>query len=63
MFFFKVETDKIFFLIPGTAIVIHGQVVHESEKNTEIKLREIYIYSIAESKNTEWSSQNWQVNL
>ena len=46
-------------MIPGTAIIILGQVLHKSEKNTSIKSREIYTYSIAESKNTEWSSQNW----
>ena len=24
-------------MIPGTAIIIHGQVLHKSEKNTSIK--------------------------
>lgn len=56
--------QKIFcFVIPGTAIIINSQVVHKSEKNTSGRSREIYTFHIAESKNTEWSSQNWWVNL
>ena len=56
--------QKIFcFVIPGTAIIINSQVVHKSEKNTSARSREIYTFHIAESKNTEWSSQNWWVNL
>ena len=53
------ENRKSCFVILGTAIIINSQVVHKSEKNTSGRSREIYTFHIAESKNTEWSSQNW----
>ncbi|XP_002163250.3 phytanoyl-CoA dioxygenase domain-containing protein 1 isoform X1 [Hydra vulgaris] len=43
----------------GSAIVIHGQVVHKSEKNVSDQSRFIYTFHIAEKKETIWSDENW----
>jgi len=43
----------------GSAIIIHGHVVHKSEKNTSDRSREIYTYHIAESHNSIWCPENW----
>ena len=44
----------------GSAILIHGQVVHKSEKNLSDRSREIFTFHIAESTgNTVWSKDNW----
>jgi len=43
----------------GSAIIIHGQVVHRSEKNMSTRSREIYTYHVAESADSKWSPDNW----
>lgn len=54
--------DEKFIAAPikkGSAIVIHGHVVHKSALNTSNRSREIYTYHIAESHNTKWCAENW----
>jgi phytanoyl-CoA hydroxylase len=43
----------------GSAIVIHGKVVHQSEANKSSKSRNIYTFHIYESDNTSFSKDNW----
>ncbi|XP_057310941.1 phytanoyl-CoA dioxygenase domain-containing protein 1-like [Hydractinia symbiolongicarpus] len=54
--------DSQFVAVPvkkGSAVIIHGHVVHKSEKNLSTRSREIYTYHVAESHNTEWCAENW----
>ena len=53
----------LYIFVEGSAIVIHGHVVHKSEKNLSERSREIYTYHIAESHNTKWLSENWYVDI
>ncbi|XP_013388645.1 phytanoyl-CoA dioxygenase domain-containing protein 1-like [Lingula anatina] len=43
----------------GTAVLIHGEVVHKSNPNNSDKSREIYTFHIYDQKGTEYSSINW----
>lgn len=43
----------------GDAILIHGQVVHQSEQNTSPISRQIYTFHVIEMHNTEYSKENW----
>lgn len=43
----------------GSAIIIHGKVVHQSEANKSPNSRHIYTFHIYESDNTTFSSDNW----
>jgi len=43
----------------GTMVLIHGEVVHKSERNTSQNSRHIYTYHIYEGRNTEYSKDNW----
>ncbi|CAJ0582469.1 unnamed protein product, partial [Mesorhabditis spiculigera] len=43
----------------GSAILIHGLVVHKSEANTSPLSRHVYTMHVMERKDTEWSPDNW----
>ena len=47
------------FSLLGSLIVIHGQVVHKSEKNNSSRSREIYTFHIAEGHESKWTQENW----
>lgn len=47
------------FLHSGGVILIHGEVVHRSAKNTSEDSRHVYTFHIMESQDTVWSPQNW----
>uniref|UniRef100_A0A7M5UYG4 Phytanoyl-CoA dioxygenase domain-containing protein 1 n=2 Tax=Clytia hemisphaerica TaxID=252671 RepID=A0A7M5UYG4_9CNID len=54
--------DSLFKAVPvkkGSAIIIHGHVVHKSEKNLSNRSREIYTYHIAETHQSKWLNENW----
>jgi len=54
--------DSKFVPVPikkGSLIVIHGQVVHKSEKNNSSRSREIYTFHIAEGHESKWTQENW----
>lgn len=51
-------------LVPGIApkgscVLLHGKVLHKSEKNLSDKPRPTYTFHIAETKDTVWSDKNW----
>uniref|UniRef100_A0A1I7WMY2 Phytanoyl-CoA dioxygenase n=1 Tax=Heterorhabditis bacteriophora TaxID=37862 RepID=A0A1I7WMY2_HETBA len=43
----------------GSLILIHGLVVHKSERNTSTKSRHAYTFHVMEKKGTLWSTDNW----
>ncbi|XP_068191392.1 phytanoyl-CoA dioxygenase domain-containing protein 1-like [Antennarius striatus] len=43
----------------GGAILIHGEVVHRSAANTSQDSRQVYTFHLMESKDTQWSPDNW----
>lgn len=43
----------------GSCILIHGEAVHKSERNTSDRSRHIYTFHVYESKDTVWSKENW----
>lgn len=46
-------------VVVGTMVLIHGEVVHKSEKNTSANSRHIYTFHCYEQKGTEYSKENW----
>ena len=54
---------KDFIAVPvkaGDAIIIHGLVVHQSEKNLSAKSRHVYTFHVYDSfDNAIWSKENW----
>lgn len=46
-------------LFTGSCVLIHGQVVHFSEKNKTDKPRNAYTFHIIEQKDTKYSEDNW----
>ncbi|XP_076842437.1 phytanoyl-CoA dioxygenase domain-containing protein 1 isoform X2 [Brachyhypopomus gauderio] len=54
--------DSLFVPAPvkkGGLVLIHGEVVHRSDANTSNTSRHVYAFHIMESKNTQWSPENW----
>ncbi|XP_052093444.1 phytanoyl-CoA dioxygenase domain-containing protein 1-like isoform X2 [Mytilus californianus] len=43
----------------GGLVLIHGEVVHKSERNTSDSSRNIYTFHVYDQKNTKWSEENW----
>ncbi|XP_067825902.1 phytanoyl-CoA dioxygenase domain-containing protein 1 [Heptranchias perlo] len=43
----------------GGLVLIHGEVVHKSALNTSDKSRHAYTFHLMESRNTQWSEENW----
>uniref|UniRef100_A0A8C7BD30 Phytanoyl-CoA dioxygenase domain-containing protein 1 n=1 Tax=Neovison vison TaxID=452646 RepID=A0A8C7BD30_NEOVI len=43
----------------GDLILIHGEVVHKSEKNLSDRSRHAYTFHFMESLGTVWSPENW----
>eukprot|EP00794_Sanderia_malayensis_P003078 gene3077-3543_t len=43
----------------GSGILIHGKVVHKSEKNVSDRSRHIYAFHVYDSKDTTWTKDNW----
>ncbi|KAL1516624.1 hypothetical protein ABEB36_000510 [Hypothenemus hampei] len=43
----------------GSLVLIHGQVVHQSEVNKSEGSRHAYTFHIVEQKNTKYSEENW----
>jgi len=44
----------------GDAILIHGTVIHKSEKNLSPKSRHVYTFHVYDrAKNAEWAKENW----
>jgi len=42
----------------GTLVLIHGNLLHKSEKNTSLKSRNIYTFHVIEGEN-EYDERNW----
>uniref|UniRef100_A0A3P8WBN1 Phytanoyl-CoA dioxygenase domain-containing protein 1 n=1 Tax=Cynoglossus semilaevis TaxID=244447 RepID=A0A3P8WBN1_CYNSE len=58
----KTYDDEKFVPVPvkkGDVILIHGEVVHRSNKNESSDSRHVYTFHIMESQETQWSPQNW----
>ena len=43
----------------GSAVLIHGKVIHRSGSNFSAKSRNIYTFHIYESENAKFSEENW----
>jgi len=43
----------------GSAILIHGQVVHRSGKNSTDSAREVYTFHVFDNPEDNWSKENW----
>ncbi|XP_032162164.1 phytanoyl-CoA dioxygenase domain-containing protein 1 isoform X3 [Mustela erminea] len=43
----------------GDLVLIHGEVVHKSEKNLSDRSRHAYTFHLMESLGTVWSPENW----
>ncbi|KAH3801108.1 phytanoyl-CoA dioxygenase domain-containing protein 1-like [Dreissena polymorpha] len=43
----------------GTMVLIHGEVVHRSERNTSPVSRHIYTFHMFDQKDTHYSEENW----
>ncbi|XP_077624482.1 phytanoyl-CoA dioxygenase domain-containing protein 1 isoform X2 [Crocuta crocuta] len=43
----------------GALILIHGEVVHKSEKNLSDRSRHAYTFHLMETWDTVWSPENW----
>ncbi|KAI9564545.1 hypothetical protein GHT06_008284 [Daphnia sinensis] len=43
----------------GSMVLIHGEVVHKSERNLSQNSRHIYTFHVIERENTIYSSDNW----
>ncbi|KAJ4926138.1 hypothetical protein JOQ06_008321 [Pogonophryne albipinna] len=43
----------------GSVVLIDGEVVHRSSKNTSEDSRHVYTFHIMESQDTRWSPENW----
>lgn len=43
----------------GTLILIHGNLLHKSEKNISQKGRIAYTFHVIEADDTEYDSKNW----
>lgn len=43
----------------GALVLIHGEVVHKSERNASPNSRQIYTFHIIERQNTKYSPDNW----
>lgn len=43
----------------GTLVLIHGEVVHKSERNLSENSRHIYTFHLFEQQGTEYSKENW----
>ncbi|XP_028664907.1 phytanoyl-CoA dioxygenase domain-containing protein 1 isoform X2 [Erpetoichthys calabaricus] len=43
----------------GGLVLIHGEVVHRSAKNTSDSSRHAYAFHIMESRNGKWGKENW----
>ncbi|XP_048415264.1 phytanoyl-CoA dioxygenase domain-containing protein 1 isoform X2 [Stegostoma tigrinum] len=54
--------DDQFIPVPvkkGGLILIHGEVVHRSARNTSNKSRHVYTFHLMESQDSHWSEENW----
>lgn len=59
---FPTPSDDCFAPVPakkGDCVVIHGSVIHKSEKNLSSKPRPVYTFHVVEKKDTQYSSENW----
>ena len=43
----------------GSAVLIHGKVIHRSGSNFSPKSRNIYTFHLYESENAKFSENNW----
>ncbi|XP_076014775.1 phytanoyl-CoA dioxygenase domain-containing protein 1 [Genypterus blacodes] len=43
----------------GSAVLIHGEVVHRSAENSSEDSRHVYAFHIMETQDTRWSPDNW----
>jgi len=43
----------------GSCVLIHGQVVHQSDPNLSSDPRHAYTFHVIERKNTKYSHENW----
>ncbi|XP_061788089.1 phytanoyl-CoA dioxygenase domain-containing protein 1 isoform X1 [Nerophis lumbriciformis] len=51
--FVPVEVQK------GGVVLIHSQVVHRSAENVSEDSRHVYTFHVMESRDTQWSPENW----
>ncbi|MEW8548029.1 MAG: hypothetical protein AB2693_31380 [Candidatus Thiodiazotropha sp.] len=40
-------------------VLIHGEIVHKSEKNTSPNSRNIYTFHVFDQRNVIYSKENW----
>ena len=43
----------------GTLVLIHGNLLHKSERNTSPKGRTIYTFHVIEGEGTSYDEKNW----
>ena len=43
----------------GTLVLIHGNLLHKSERNTSLKGRIIYTFHVIEGEGTSYDEKNW----
>ncbi|XP_055007282.1 phytanoyl-CoA dioxygenase domain-containing protein 1 isoform X2 [Boleophthalmus pectinirostris] len=43
----------------GGVVLIHGEVVHQSNENKSENSRHVYTFHMMESQDTQWSPENW----
>ncbi|KAM6985925.1 phytanoyl-CoA dioxygenase domain-containing protein 1 [Aplochiton taeniatus] len=57
------EYDEMLFIPApvkkGGVVLIHGEVVHRSARNTSEDSRHVYTFHLMDSKETSWSPDNW----
>ena len=46
-------------LFSGDLVLIHGEIVHKSERNTSSKSRNIYTFHVFDQHNVVYSKENW----
>ena len=56
----KLDTFCFLFYVAGSCVLIHGEVVHKSERNLSPHSRHIYTFHVIErAGGTVYSADNW----
>lgn len=50
---------KSYAITLGSMVLIHGEIVHKSERNLSPNSRHIYTFHVIERENTTYSAENW----
>ena len=55
----KSHAIALFVFLTGDLVLIHGEIVHKSEKNTSSNSRNIYTFHLFDQQNVVYSKENW----